>query len=304
MFKKISCVLFTLFFLNHCLAATNSTDEKISNLLETSAALNHQQKLIYLSGTFLHTTYLNEPLGEGQNGEFNQEPLYRLDAFDCQTYVSTLIALALSTDLKQFQSIIANIDYQNHIISFATRNHFPSADWIPSNIKNNYIEAITTHLANHSDIELSKITIDKPDWFKKLGVERIKIDGASLAEQNLKLQQLHALGNQAKLTPAMIEYISLEKIFQNKTTILNIIGKIPNGAIIVFIKNNPNDLKNFGTLDNVSHMGFVIWENGTPYLRAASLLKGKVVDLPLISYLYAAYTQNSYIEGIAIYQIK
>src|SRR5688572_7398635 len=49
--------------------------------------------LLKTAAFFLDAPYLLEPLGEGPDGVYSQEPLYRTDRFDCVTYVDTVLAL-------------------------------------------------------------------------------------------------------------------------------------------------------------------------------------------------------------------
>lgn len=203
-------------------------------------------RIVSISADFLNKPYQLDPLGEGSQGQFSQKPLYRFDRFDCQTYVETVLALALSNsnhNTPAFQQKLLEIRYQNDKPDFFTRNHFPSADWIPNNIQKGYIK--------YAAIDNQKISmsIHKQQWFK---------DQTDIQNPNIP--------NKLRVT---LPYISVDQL-------PDMINKIPNGSIIMIVK--PSFLL-------ISHMGFAIWKNNILYLRSASSLYHKVIDLPLLSYI-------------------
>src|SRR5579863_9448532 len=72
-------------------------NEAINQLYKTVAdshSPNLVKRLDADSRYFLNTRYLIGALGEGPEAQYDQSPLYRTDAFDCVTFVSTVIALA------------------------------------------------------------------------------------------------------------------------------------------------------------------------------------------------------------------
>lgn len=203
-------------------------------------------RIVSISANFLNKPYQLDPLGEGKQGQFSQKPLYRFDRFDCQTYVETVLALALSnsdSDTPAFQQQLLQIRYQNGKPDFFTRNHFPSADWIPNNIEKGYIK--------FSPINNDKISIviNKQKWFE---------DQTNIKNTNIPYK--------LKIT---LPYMPVGELSKN-------LHKIPNGAIIMIVK--PSFIL-------ISHMGFAIWKNNILYLRSASSLYDKVIDLPLLSYI-------------------
>lgn len=80
---------------------------------------------------------------------------------------------------------------------------------------------------------------------------------------------------------------------------MKIINQIPNGAIIEIVRPNWDLYKIIGTNMNVSHLGFVVWENNKPYFIHASSDKLMVVKTSLIDYLKNA-KKNPTIKGINI----
>lgn len=296
-------LLFLIFFTVPCFAA-NTDDQTAAHIIQSTKNLPIEQRVVAISKQLLNKPYVDEPCGEGATGEFNTEPLFRFDAFDCETFVNTVLALTQSNNVAQFQNNLRNIIYTNGVIDFKNRAHFPSADWVPHNINNHFIAEITSQVAGANNTAIAKAYINRQNWCEKCNLERIKIPNISSTQQQMKLQQLHEEASQLQNVNAQINYIPLHKLFTDDgQPNLTIFNRIPNASIILFIEHNPNLVRIIGTEMNVSHMGLVIWKNNQPYLRAASSLKHQTTDLPLISYLHT-YLNGRYMQGIALFQIK
>jgi len=284
------------------LADTDTTDTDITTLLQSTQTTALPERIASFSAVFLNKPYLLEPLGEGPTGEFNQKPLYRLDGFDCQTFVETVIALALSNNVDEFKQNINKIRYQDGNINFANRNHFPSADWLPNNIQNGVLEDITRNIGG-SNIATATANINRKNWYAHLTEDRINLPNLTDDEEANKFEQLKALGAKAKNTIAKIDYIPLNSIIRDGNVNILLLNRIPNGAVILLVAHYPRIEKNIGTQLNVSHMGFAIWKNDKLYFRAASTWYQKVVDIKLTDYL-KKFTGQPYVKGINIVEVK
>src|SRR5438105_5821329 len=85
---------------------TKKADAVIITLYKTLPELRKRdllQRITAVSGYFLGEPYLLGALGEGEKSNFDQSPLYRTDAFDCVTYVNTVLAIAMGKDLQGFK---------------------------------------------------------------------------------------------------------------------------------------------------------------------------------------------------------
>ncbi len=71
--------------------------EELRRIHQQAASL--PQRVEAISELFLGVPYKLGALGEGPGGEFDRDPLIRFDAFDCTTFVETVMALALNSDL-------------------------------------------------------------------------------------------------------------------------------------------------------------------------------------------------------------
>jgi hypothetical protein len=56
------------------------------------------------------------------------------DAFDCVTYIETILALALSSNVEEFPEWLRKIRYEKGLISWKHRNHYMTG-WIRSNLQ-------------------------------------------------------------------------------------------------------------------------------------------------------------------------
>lgn len=269
----------------------NETVQSLYHSLMNKPNLTMEQRLDFISQYFLSLPYENNPLGEGTPNDFDDNPRYRTDAFDCETYVDTVLALALATNAQGFKHCIDNIRYKDGNVSFIARNHFASLDWIPNNQHQGFIHDITKTIINQNKQPIAleaKALIDKPNWYKKLPITRIRQNSASSEEDQLKrLEQLKNIGiKSTQAEVATIPYLPLSSLFNNaKEPDDFIFRQIPHGAIISLVRPNWDLTQSIGTHLNISHLGFAFWVNDTLMFRQASSLKHEVVDVPLINYL-------------------
>jgi hypothetical protein len=290
-------------------AATSQEElnaDKTISLLQLK--LNQRNLLIYqrlfeVGSAFVGRPYLLSALGEGAEGRYDQYPLYRTDAFDCQTFVETVLAIALTNNTKSFKQCIKKIRYQDGVVSFVTRNHFTDLDWNVNNQRAGILKDITLtfHDEQNQRVALQATAkIDKPLWYQHFSLERIRLLQASLEEQRKRLIDLKKLGNQLQPENVIIPYIPLTALFDSKGTPNHYLFKqIPDGAILEIIRPNWDLTDSIGTHLNVSHLGFVFWKNGVPIFRNATTIRREVVDQPLIDYLHEA-RKSPTIKGINI----
>jgi hypothetical protein len=88
--------------------------------------------------------YLPSPLGEGAGRD--PDPRFRLDAFDCMTFVETALALAGASSLEDARLALDDLRYDGPP-AFAARNHEVLSQWLPSNVAKGWIADATPLLA-------------------------------------------------------------------------------------------------------------------------------------------------------------
>jgi hypothetical protein len=262
------------------------------------------KRLEYFSAAFLGQPYMNGALGEGKNGEFDQNPLYRFDAFDCMTYVSTVLALLNANDLQEFKKMIEKINYQDGLVSYQNRNHFTNIDWNKNNERLGLTKDITMTIHNQSNQSVAKIInvyINKKGWYAKKTLASIKLllPVTSQKQQQL-LERLRGLKAEVFNQESHVPYVPLTILF-NKQGQPNqfIFDQIPSDSIIEIVRFNWSVRPNFGTELDISHLGFAVRTQDGLMYREASSIKNKVVDIPLVDYL-RDYLGSTTVRGINI----
>jgi hypothetical protein len=277
--------------------------EKIFKRINADPNKSMSARLNQASLYFLGKEYKLGALGEGSQGSYDQWPLYRFDAFDCDTYVNTIIALAISNTATGFKKCLNKLRYQNGDVDFVKRNHFTSLDWNINNQKQGFFKDITNTVKdekNKSVAKMAQALIDKPSWYKHKSINIIRLSKQNKQDQEQQLEKLKKLGSRLPRTLASIPYVPLTALFdENKKPNLALFSQIPEGSIVEIVRPNWDLRKEIGTCLNVSHLGLVFWKNGLPLFRQASSNEGKVVEVSLIDYLKDSLTSPT-IKGINI----
>lgn len=269
--------------------SADKTIQQLYHSLSIKPKSDISQRVAAISAQFLEKPYLLGALGEGIQGDFDQAPLYRVDAFDCQTYVDTVLALALANNLTSFKNYIRQVRYKNGLVSFVHRNHFTCLDWNINNQRQGFLTDITANFHDKHGRPVAKTAralVDKPSWYAHFPPSRIRIKNASPTEQAKRLVSLKQKGSSLPRAVSTIAYIPLSTLFNAhgdaNTFIFN---QIPNAAIIEIVRPNWDLEQQIGTRLNVSHLGFAVWVNGVLMFRAATSTNHRVMDCPLIDYL-------------------
>ena len=288
---------------------TKEVDQALNQFyqrLDQTRLSNMSDRLATISQTFIGKPYLLGALGEGSDAYYDQRPLYRTDAFDCGTYVDTVLALALASDVTEFKQCINKVRYKNGHVSYVDRNHFTCLDWNKNNKKNGFLEDITSRITNekHQSVALvAHAMINKSAWYQHMSVKSIHLSSKQFSQIPKRLSQLQQEGRQFKTARSDTAYIPLTTLF-DKAGKANqyLFRQIPNGAIIEIIRPNWDLSQAIGTHLNVSHLGFAFWKHHTLYFRNASSSKNGVVDLKLIPYLFETMKSPT-IKGINIQRV-
>lgn len=121
-------------------SALNSSEiEALLASIEKGAGLS--ARIDRLSEAFLGRPYVVNPLGGGAG---QPEVLTAsLEAFDCVTYMETVLALALSLDAQEFLDSLRRIRYEGGEIDWYRRNHY-MADWAANNESAGFVRDLTS----------------------------------------------------------------------------------------------------------------------------------------------------------------
>jgi len=238
--------------------------EELHRIHQQAASL--PQRVEAISELFLGVPYKLGSLGEGPDGEFDRDPLIRFDAFDCTTFVETVMALALNSDLDSATRTLQKIRYKDGQIGYATRNHFIELDWVPNNLRAGYLRDITSDVAGRNAVKVHK-TISKRRWYLRKSVVSIEA-GFTKDEKQRLVSKLRHLGERLPDQRATLTVLPLKALPQA-------LAHIPSGTIANLVH---ADRRDRGTI--VSHQVFLIKKSDGWYMRHAASHKA-VEDDPI-----------------------
>jgi len=271
------------------------------------AGSNIAQRVTFFSEQLLNKSYSLGALGEGIAGCFDQNPLYRTDTFDCVTFINTVLALAFSHNLREFQKNILQINYYEADPKYQKRFHFISVDWNPKNAQNGFVKDITTEIYDENDkpiYEIAHAIIDRPGWIKHRTMSDIKLlEGISPKKALTLLNKLHKFSSSMQSEANELPYLPFTKLFNGQEPNQKIFQQFPDCSVIEIVRPNWDLRKKIGTNLNVSHVGFALRLNNELIFRQASLQEKSITDMPLIDYLRDVCFPVSAIKGINIQKV-
>jgi hypothetical protein len=155
-------------------------------------------------------------------------------------------------------------------VSFATRNHFTEAQWLPSNTGKGYLREETRTIEPRA--ESTTLSLRRKQWEKVPGLRRLapaKVPQGEFPVDYLTLDQ-------AKKRAASIE---------------------PGSVLLVVRQHDPKRVV------RVSHMGFVVRREGQLYVRHASIgEEHRVIDLEIGQFLDKQREYKKWpVQGIALF---
>lgn len=291
--------LLILLILSTSFAFAGSREEAADILLRFQNETSVTKRLDIISRIFVGLPYgKGGPLGEGPDGKYDQDPLYRFDTFDCTTYLETIMALALARDVNEFEVTLDKIRYENGEVDYLKRNHFTDLQWIPYNVQNGYMAEINNEVVAPSDIKIAEAVINFPGWLKSIKVDQIIVPMASTEEKLSLLEELRAEASNYTSKIARVPYIAINTILARPA----ILNKIKTGTVVNFVRPNWDLTEVAGTHQNISHQGFLFREGKTLYLRHAST-SGKVEQVPFIDYL-KRFQNHATLKGIHLMRVN
>jgi hypothetical protein len=112
--------------------------EQLLSRARSSGSTSHRIEI--LSRHFLGRPYQTDPLiGSAATPE---KFTVSLDAFDCVTYVETVLALSRAASAVAFADILRRIRYANGSIAWERRNHYMTG-WIRNNVRAGLIQRVS-----------------------------------------------------------------------------------------------------------------------------------------------------------------
>ena len=104
-----------------------------SALMASLPAGDFAERTEAASRALLGRGYLLGPLGEGDATKGELKPRFRLDSFDCVTFLETSMALGRAKDTSDLLNRMDSIRYLHGMVDWRWRNHFFEGDWLPRN---------------------------------------------------------------------------------------------------------------------------------------------------------------------------
>lgn len=257
--------------------------------VETEASVG--QQLLAASSRFLGVPYVLGPLGEGESGEFDRDPLVSYAGFDCTTFVEETMAFALGRDNEDALTLLRHIRYRKGVISYETRNHFTEADWLPNNIAAGFLRDITAEVAGPAARSVAK-TISKRAWYAaKTEADLAGFDAESPEARAGRAARLRALGENIPDQRAAINYVPLEELPR-------LLNSIPHGTVVSLVREDRADKPTL-----VSHQFFIFDGRRGKIIRHAAQGK-QVMDADAAQYIAGLAGAKWRVLGFNLAQVR
>jgi hypothetical protein len=219
--------------------------------------------------------YLLSPLGEGAG--LDPDPRFRLDAFDCVTFVETAMALGSAASLDEARRALDDIRYASRI-DVADRLHEVVSQWIPSNLAKGWVTPASRAVAGEATI-VQPLRYDQARW-RRLAASGQRLTGVPLEASPVGLFEVEVAPPKALLAHA---------------------DRIPDGTVAFVVRAERAD-----HLTPVSHAGLVVVLDGRRLVRHASSSAGvmRVIEEPLASFLAGQQRlKGRPVVGLALFAI-
>jgi hypothetical protein len=244
-------------------------DEQLDQTLqELRHVPNMGDRVEMVSKLFLDQPYVYFPLGEGGSGP-EPQARFRLDGVDCQTFVETVLALINARNHEHAQAVLDDIRYGKEPFSFATRNHFTEAQWLPALSSKGYLRDAIPSIDGHAPS--AELVLERAKWTQVKMLQRL--EAAEIPEGRFP-----------------IRYLTSAEIRRRAASLE------PGSVILVVRDHDPRKVV------RVSHMGFLVRSSRGIAVRHASSAEKRVVEEPLSSYMSRMSDQSKWkVTGYALW---
>ena len=152
----------------------------------------------------LGAPYLLSALGEGRGVDV--DPRFRLDAFDCTTFVETSLAMARTARLETLPRMLDRIRYTGGRPHFQRRRHLITSQWIPELSAAGVIRDITAEIAGR-DFARVHLHLTRGRWANRKVARKLPLKASRIPYGHHELAYLPielALELQHRIPPATI----------------------------------------------------------------------------------------------------
>jgi hypothetical protein len=232
-------------------------------------------RTVWSTRALLGAPYLLSALGE--EAPPAPEPRFRLDAFDCTTFVETAIALGNARSVAEARILLDDIRYDGPP-SYAHRNHYPEAQWLPANARKGWIEEVTEEVAP-GESRAIELTLTRASW-------------RAAARSGHLLPHL----DPDDLPSGLFRFsvVPLARVSE-------VAERIPEGTVVAVVRtaraNRPY---------RITHMGLVVkGPAGEVLVRHASTARMRVMEEPLARFVQRAMAASGWkVEGLSLWAIR
>jgi hypothetical protein len=251
-------------------------------------------RLRHLISSHLGKPYLLGACGEGPDGRYDQKPLCRTDAFDCLTYVNYVLAQYFADGPDDILSTLLSINYSSDQISYFTRCHYMTSDWLPTNLNANRLNWITDELGFKTQTVLRDF--DRGWFFKnRTRADLHLLKPVDEETQNRLVQELQNNGPRGN-TVISVTYIGWRELQENSSQLKS---QLPAISIMLVVRPGDDYVHTSGM---ITHLGFVLNEQDDLYFVHAKH-KESVQQEKLLDY-FVRFKNNPTIGGAAFLEVK
>jgi hypothetical protein len=203
-----------------------------------------------VSGRYLGTPYVLDPLGEGMGNGPDPDPLIDRQHVDCVTFVEQVLAEAVAPGPEAVLPTLLRLRYRDGHVGIGWRNHFFVADWV---VNNRWLVEDVTQAVGGRSVRRMRKTIDRASLLRARGAPS---DVCRVAAEQLTMTYIPRAA-----VPTTLE-------------------RMPPVAIAVFISGRPGIC--------AAHTGILLTRDGHCLLRHASQRRRQVIEEPLLQFLQHA----------------
>jgi len=252
------------------------TEEAVVQALRTTPAGG--PRALAATRPLVASPYLPSPLGEG--GGRDPDPRFRLDAFDCMTFVETAVALASASSLAEAALAMDDVRYAGRP-ALEARNHEVLSQWIPRNVARGWIAEATAGIAGELSHPTEKVYTPE-SW--------AQVREAGRAVRGLPRDRL-------PLGRFTIQVVAIPDVAR-------VASRIPDGAIAFVVRADAPD-----RATRITHAGLVLRDaRGAVTVRHATSSKGvgRVIEEPIERFVQrqARSLPRWPVEGVAFFTIR
>jgi hypothetical protein len=225
------------------------------------------------SAPLLGTRYRLGPLGEGRGPD--PDPRFRLDAFDCVTFVETALALGAGSSEDEVRRALDDIRY-GRAIDIADRDHEVLSQWIPRNVEKGWIRPISRELAGGATIEVASV-YDRDRWAQLVRRGR-GLDGVPAPQLPI-----------GRFATELVPTASVDAVEP----------RLPDGAVVWVVRAERLD-----QATRITHGGLVVIKKGRRWVRHASASPSvmRVVEEPLAEFVkHQRRASSRPLVGLAVF---